>query len=233
MATPEILTPGSLLTHATPLIENANNVLGQSRRAEISTKDDFDKAIDVIKVCTAEEKRATEALGKLVDPLTGHVKWIRDQFKPVFDALAEAKALFKQKALKWEQAEKKRQDEAAAELQRLAEEQALADAKAAQDSGDTERADNLLNLAAATPAAATGVKGRGAFTGASGSTKYTWIGEVVSVKDICAAIAEGKLPESVIKEISKTRMNTFAKDHHVEGVFFGIKVTKKADLNVR
>lgn len=235
MSTPQILTPTVLLTHAQPSIDNANSLLGQSERAVIDSQEAFDKLADAIKITIAQEKKVDEVEGKLVDPLTAHVKWIRAQFKPIKDALAKAKENFKAKGLAWSQAEEKRRAAEAAELQRIADEQALEDARVAQESGDTERANALIDLAASTPKADTSVKARGDFTGASAGTKYTWKGEVTDVREFCKAIANGELPVNYIdvSKLSKTLLNSFAHNKQVEGTYFGIKVERKADLNIR
>lgn len=235
MSTPEIVTPASLLTQAQPSITNAENLLAQSLRAEIKTQDDFDKLADAIKIVIAQEKRAKEALGRLIDPLTEHVDWIRKQFKPIFDMLEEAKNNFKEKGLAWSREEKARLDAEQEELRRKAEDQALADAEAARAAGDTERAEQLLTLAASTPIVDAKVKGRGGNTGASAGMKRTWKGEVTDVKAFCKAIADGALSETLIdvSKISKTKLNAVADNVRKEGIYHGILIVHKEDLNVR
>lgn len=234
MSTPEILTPTALLTHSQPSIASANNLLEQSRRAVITSEEDYTKCIDAVKFTIQKEKEAKEVLDKLVGPLTAHVKWIRDQFKPIFDALDEAKGNFKRAGLKWSEAEEKRRAEEAAELQRQAEEQALADAEAAAQAGDKERAAALIDIAAATPAADTSVRGRGTHTGASGGTRKTWKATVVDVKALCRAIADGHLPATLIDptKIPKSNLNGWAKLHGKEEVIYGLRVVQEKDLSV-
>ena len=113
-------------------------------------------------------------------------------------------------------------------------EQALKDAQEALDQGDTEKADAIVDAAADTPQGQTKAPtGRGGHTGASGGIKRTWVGEVDDVKMVCAAIADGALPESIIKEFSKKEMNAYAKLHGKEGVVNGLKLTEKKDMAVR
>lgn len=233
MSTPVIQTPASLLTHSQPSITNANNLLEQSRRAELKTKEDFDNCTDAVKICNNELKRVDEALHKLIDPLTAHVEWIRAQFRPITATIEEAKQNFKDKGLAWKKVEDARLAAEQDELRRKAEEQAIADAEAAQNAGDTARADALLDLAASTPVVTHEVKGRGSYTGASGGVKRVWKGEVEDLREICRAVADNKLPLSVIKEISKTEMNRIANNIKVEGSYHGIKIFEKEDLNVR
>jgi hypothetical protein len=237
VTTPTIITPTVLLTHAQPSIANADNILAQAKRAELPAgpegQEKFDSAIDGIKICNSQIKRADEAMHRLIDPLTEHVKWIREQFKPIFDTFGEAKTIFETKAKDWKRVEDARLAAIAEEERKLAEEQALADAQAAVDAGDAPRAEALLDLAASTPTSETQVRGRGHFTGASGSTKLTWKGEVTDVKALCQAIVDGKIPESFIKEFSKSKLNAYANTTQKEGVFFGIKCFEKDDLYVR
>lgn len=235
MSTPEILTPATLLTHSQPSIANANNLLDQARRAEVKTQEDFDKIADAVKVCIAQEKMASETLGRLIDPLTAHVSWIRQQFAPIFETIADAKAMFKAKGLVWSQAEADRRAAEQEALRKKAEDQAIADAEAARAAGDNERAEQLLELAATTPIVDPKIRGRGGYTGASAGTKKTWKGEVVDVKAFCKAIADGTLSETLIdvSKISKTKLNGFADNQRKEGVFHGIRVVEQQDLNVR
>ena len=234
MAEPKILTPAVLTTHALPFTTNANNLMEQAERAEVTDMESFERAVDHIKICGTQRTAAEDARKALTAPLNNHVTWINDQFRPITARLDQASKLMKEKGSKWKIAEDER---VAAEEKRVREEaeaQALLDAQEAEESGDKEKADAIVDAAAATPKGAiTAPTGHGGHTGASGGIRRTWVGEVANVKDVLAAICDGALSESIIKEFSKKELNAFATHAKVEGVVNGIKITEKKDMAVR
>jgi hypothetical protein len=234
MAEPKILTPAVLTTHALPFTTNANNLMEQAERAEIVATEDFDRAVDHIKICQAQHTSAEEARKNLTAPLNNHVKWINAQFKPITDRLTAAKDAMKAKAATWKVAEDKRIQEEEERLRKEAEDQALKDAQEAADAGDDAKAEAIMTSAADTPEAkGTAPTGRGTFTGASGGIRKTWSGEVVDVKLVCAAICDGVLPEEIIKQFSQLELNKYAKAIKVESTTNGIKITERKDMAVR
>lgn len=234
MAEPKILTPAVLTTHALPFTTNANNLMEQAERAEIVGTEDFDRAVDHIKICQAQQNSAEEARKNLTAPLNNHVKWINQQFKPITDRLLAAKNLMKDKAGAWKVAEDKRIAEEEERARKEAEDQALKDAQEAADAGDDEKAEAIMTSAADTPEGkTTAPTGRGTFTGASGGIRKTWSGEVADVKLVCAAICDGVLPEEIIKQFSQLELNKYAKAIKVEGVTNGIKIVERKDMAVR
>ena len=56
---------------------------------------------------------------------------------------------------------------------------------------------------------------------------------MADVKMVCAAIADGALPLSIIKEFSKKEMNAYAKTIEKECFTNGIKITEKKEMAVR
>ncbi len=234
MAEPKILTPAVLTTHALPFTTNAENLMEQADRAVIESQEDFDRSVDHIKICQAQHTSAEEARKNLTAPLNQHVKWINAQFKPITDQLAKAKQLMKDKAAVWKVAEDQRIKEEEERARKEAEDQALKDAQEAADAGDDEKAEAIMTSAADTPEAKqTAPTGRGTFTGASGGIRKTWSGEVVDVKLVCAAIADGVLPEEMIKQFSQLELNKYAKGVNVESTTNGIKITERKDMAVR
>lgn len=243
MPQPKIQTPATLLTHSQPLITNANNLTEQAERAVVTTAEEFSSATDFVRICQGQLKSADDARKAIVQPLNDHVKWINDQFRPITAALTTAKGKVEVKAAAWKREEDKRVREEAAKAQREADEQALKDAEAASEAGDDERADAILEVAAETPAPDTRAPvGRGALTGASGSTKTNWKGEVKfdDIQEVCKAIAEGKLPSNMIKDWNKTVMNAVAKqvgadwpEDQDDGKHHGMTVKRDVGLSVR
>ena len=243
MPTAKIQTPATLLTQSQPLIDNANNLTEQAEKALVETEEEFATATDFVRICQGQIKMSDDARKKLVQPLNDHVTWINAQFRPITDALKAAKSKVELKASTWKRAEDKRVREAAAEEQRKADEQALKDAEEASEAGDEERAEAILEVAAETPAPVSKAPvGRGTLTGATGSTKTNWKGEVKfdDIQEVCKAIAEGKLPSNIIKDWNKTVMNQVAKQVGADwpedqdtGKHNGLTVKRDVGLAVR
>jgi len=243
MPTPKIQTPATLLTHSQPLIDNANNLTAQADKAVVTNAEEFSTATDFVKICGSQFNSAEDARKALTGPLNVHIKWINDQFRPITDALTAAKAKVSQKAAAWKQGEDKRVREEEEATRKAAEEQALKDAEDALEAGDEERAEKILDVASETPAGPTKAPAvRGSLTGATGSTKTNWKGEVKfnDIQEVCQAIADGKLPSNIIKEWAKKPMNDLAKQigsewpaDQNEGKHHGLTVVRDVGLSVR
>lgn len=243
MLQPKIQTPATLLTQSQPLIDNANNLTEQANKAVVSTPEEFATATDFVRICQGQINQSEDARKAIVGPLNDHVKWINLQFKPITDAVTKAKGIVSTKAAKWKVEEDERVRTAALEEQRLADEQALKDAEAASEAGDEARADAILEVAAETPAPIMKAPpARGSLTGATGSTRTNWKGDVKfdDIQVVCKAIAEGKLPSNIIKDWNKTVMNALAKRVGAEwpedqktGKHHGLTIVKDVSLSVR
>lgn len=243
MLQPKIQTPATLLTQSQPLIDNANNLTEQANKAVVSTVEEFSVATDFVRICQGQINIAEDARKAIVGPLNDHVGWINDQFRPITNAVKKAKEIVSNKAAKWKSEEDERVRQAAIEEQRLADEQAIKDAEAASEAGDEERADAILEVAAETPAPVMKAPvARGTLTGATGSTRTNWKGEVKfdDVREVCKAIAAGDLPANMVKEWSKTVMNGIAKqvggewpEDQKTGKHHGMTVNKDVGLSVR
>ena len=229
----KVFSPDNFLTIFVTLIGDANALVEQAQRAEIANVESFDKGIDAVKICNTVLRRIEDRRKAVVDPVNQRVKWFNAEVGKIVETVELAKKTFTTKTLTFKQAEDARREAEAAAQRKLAEDQAIADAEAATKAGDADRAEKLLDLAVSTPQTDSQLRGRGQYTGASGSSKYTWKGQLVDLKAICAAVASGELPTSIIKEISKSGMNKIANDRKIEGVFHGIKCFEQEDLNVR
>lgn len=243
MAQPKIQTPATLLTQSQPLIDNANNLTDQAERAVVTTPEEFASATDFVKICQSQLNQSEDARKAIVGPLNDHVKWINNQFRPINTALESAKKKVAGKAATWKREEDKRVREEALKTQREADEQALKDAEAASEAGDDERADAILEVASETPLPPVKAPpARGIITGATGSTKTNWKGEVKydDVREVCRAIAVGGLPVDIIKDWNKVVMNGIAKKVGQEwpedqdtGKYHGMTVKRDVSLSVR
>jgi len=239
----QIQTPATLLTHSQPLIDNANNLTEQADRALVTCAEEFASATDFVRICQGQYNSAEDARKAVVQPLNDHVKWINDQFRPITSSLMAAKKKVSDKAAAWRIDEDRRIREEAEEEQRKADEQALADAEAATEAGDEERAEAILDVAAETPPAPTRAAPiRGGITGATGSTRTTWKGEVQyeDIKAVCQGIIDDHLPTNIIKDWNKTVMNAVAKrigegwpEDQATGKHHGLTVNKDVGMVVR
>jgi len=235
-ASPKIHTPATLLTQSQPFIENANNLTEQAKKAVVTTVEEFSTATDFVKICQGQISSLEDARKAVTGPLNDHVKWINDQFRPIREAIENAKGIVSTKAAKWKTEEDERVRKEAEEEQRKADEQALKDAEAASEAGDDQRAEAILDVAAETPAPVMKAPAaRGSITGATGSTRTNWKGSVEfdDVREVCKAIAAGDLPANMIKEWNKTVMNGIAKSVGKPGLHHGMTVTKDVGLSVR
>jgi len=240
---PMIQTPATLLTQSQPLIDNANNLTEQANKAVVSTTEEFATATDFVRICQGQINQAEDARKAITGPLNDHIGWINDQFRPITDAVKKAKQIVSTKAAKWKSEEDERVRQAAIEEQRLADEQALRDAEAASEAGDDERAEAILDVAAETPAPVMKAPAaRGSLTGATGSTRTNWKGEVQyeDIKAVCQGIIDDHLPTNIIKDWNKTVMNAVAKRVGAEwpedqktGKHHGLTVNKDVSLSVR
>jgi len=238
-----IQTPATLLTQSQPLIDNANNLTEQANKAVVSTTEEFATATDFVRICQGQINQAEDARKAITGPLNDHIGWINDQFRPITDAVKKAKQIVSTKAAKWKSEEDERVRQAAIEEQRLADEQALRDAEAASEAGDDERAEAILDVAAETPAPVMKAPAaRGSLTGATGSTRTNWKGEVQyeDIKAVCQGIIDDHLPTNIIKDWNKTVMNAVAKRVGAEwpedqktGKHHGLTVNKDVSLSVR
>ena len=224
MADPKIQTPTTLATQITPFTSNANELMAQAERAVIDSPETLATAVDFIKICQSQNTRAEDMRTSLVKPLNDHVKWINAQFKPITTRIDEARLVMKKKAGTYQDAEEKRlAEEAEAERVRQ-EELAIEQAEIAAESGDEETAEAILDVAVSTPEKdVKAPTGRGELTGASGSSRGTWKGQLDDVKAVCAAVAAGELPKEIIS-VSKSGMNKVANEQKKKGVYKGIEI---------
>ena len=233
MAEPKIQTPGTLATQIVPFTTNANELMAQAERAVIDTPETFNTSVDFIKICTSQLRSAEEIRKSLVKPLNDHVAWINAQFRPITGRIEEAKKLMNRKATEYQTAEEARLAEEAWAERKRQEELALQQAEIAAESGDEETAEAILDVAIATPEKeAKAPTGRGTLTGASGSSRGVWKGQLDDVKAVCAAVAAGELPKEIIT-VSKSGMNKIANEQKKEGVYKGIEIIFDKSVVVR
>lgn len=229
------LDPAPTLALVSANLENAMQLMEQAERAVVSSIEELDKATDFMKICTSLVKRAEDLRTGAVAPLNSHVKWINGEWKPVVEKIEAAKRIVQVKATTYATRVQAEQRAAQAAAQKIIDDATLAAAQAAQDKGQTEIAELIVESAANTRQMAPVVtKGRGSLSGATSSLQGRWVGAVQpeDVKTVCAAIASGVLPASIIS-FSQGPLNMIAKEVARAGLYHGISITNGAKLVAR
>lgn len=236
-----IVTTADLATTIQGYVSNAEDLLGQAERAEITTAELAGNGADFLKICKGTAKRLDDWRKGLVEPYNKRIKVVNAESKKVREVLEKATKIVNDKVLDFQLAEQKRQEEERQLIESQAQEAALEAAEEAEEKGDVAVADQILELAG--DAVTEPVKpptARGGLTGASTSVRKTWTGRVGNLKHLCRAVANGDLPESVIKEISQSELNRLAreyganaKDDVEEIAQYGVVYFQKAGLSTR
>jgi hypothetical protein len=241
MATELIVSTVSLATTIQGYLKQAEDLVGQAERAEITTVEQAGRGADFLKIVKGTIKRAEDERKGLLDPYTKRTRMINAEYKKVRDQLDKAVKIAGDKVLDFQLAEEKRQREEAKRIEDEAAERALEAAEQAEESGDAAVADQILELASDSVEEPPRVNpARGDLTGATTSVTKTWTGRVDNIRHVCRAIADGHLPESIIKEFSQTEINKLAREYGeradanaAEVAQYGIVFFEKAGLATR
>lgn len=176
---------------------------------EIKTADDCQFASDVLSKAKDRIKTLESNRKKITAPLDQAKKAAMDFFRPATDAMTKLEGVLKPKIAAYinEQERLRREAEAAAEEKARKERERLeARAEKARESGKDEKA-AALELQAATTVAVTPAVPETKISGAS--VRKVWKGKVTDVKALCAAVADGTLPPTVV-EFKQAELNKFA-----------------------
>jgi len=232
-----------------PLQIDAVNLIEQAIRAVIDSEESAEAGVDLKKLLANHRKKMEEARTKLVKPLNDHVKMINVEFKPKVAAIEEAERSISAKVLSFKQEQDRIAREAEAKRRKEIEDEALRQAEAAQESGDEEMAETIVNLAAAIPETTNKPDvSRGGYTGAAGSIRKTWnfsITDKALVPDqfkvvddtaIRAVLAESRkvFEERARANGLKGEAVKLDVDKNLAALSIpGVKIYQKEDLNVR
>ena len=170
--------------------------------------------------------REIEAMRKsLVAPIDEARARIQAFFKPPLDFLQKAESALKGKLLAYQDAERRIAQEAARKeaerLRKLAE----AKAKRAEKRGDVEAAEELREQPIIVPTAApTALEGT--------SVRVLWRAELVDIRELCRAIADGKAPADLVRfeQAAGNRLATALKD---AADVPGVRFTREESMAVR
>lgn len=214
--------------------EKVKSVVSLSQEYEnfdIKTHEDCEFAaltlVDIRKSCKALEARRLE----ITQPMDVAKKSVMALFKPASDAYDKLEKIMKPKILKYNKDQEKKQaiaDAAAAEKARKEREALEAKAKVAKKKGNKEKAEELtqrsVSVVSRAPALAQKVAGV--------STQKKWVAEVEDIKKVCAAIAAGDIPSSVI-EFKKADLNRFAATWQDTKKFSGLRIFQDSVVRTR
>ena len=218
----EVKSSAVIISEVVPYGQNADNIADQITRVEITDNETYTRAADLMKVNNSQMKAADDARKVLVQPLNAHVKFINDQFRPKTAKFTENKSNLQAKLDVWARAESAR----IAEEERIAREkveaEALKAATIAEDAGDSETAEAIVEQAAAPEKKRSGVVGRSSM-GTTASIKKVWGFEVEDVKALCTAIGRGEVPVDAVTPNSvwiRQYMNIHKENASIPGVKF-------------
>jgi hypothetical protein len=180
----------------------AEMALARANAHTISSPAELLGANGELKAIKAKWNEIEATRKSLLGPVDEARARIQALFKPPLDFLARAESIYKGKIAAYQTEERRIAQEAAQrEADRL---RKLEEAKAvrAEKRGDIERAEQLREQEIIVPVAPT--------TRLEGTTVRTvWSAELVDIKALCAAIAEGKAPADLV-DFSQARGNRIA-----------------------
>jgi exonuclease VII large subunit len=225
-----------------PIIQNTSAYTSTIDGLEIHDDEQLALAGDLDKDLNRYRMKLEDKRTSLVQPLNKVVKDINELFSAPRDKIDELRAKLKKKMVgyitRMEQLEKekKRQEaeEARAREERLRKAAELAKQQAGDDAADMvevleKKADEAAAAQVVIPAKRSApVRG----FKSSVSTVKTWVGEVVDVKAACLAIAEGRLPASLVS-FSQSDLNGLARAIEEEKTVDGVKYSQKISAGVR
>lgn len=187
----------------------AQQALAQAQAMVIDSPEALSQASAFIKEVTAAEKRLNETRLNLTRPIDEAKNKIMGLFKPAVDCLNQAKMLARRKAGAYQEEERRRREQEAREAAEKAERERLRQqklAEAALERGDTAKAEKF-EAKAEQAATSVPVAEAPKTTGVALRTYYQV--QVLNMKQLCAAVAEGKIPPHIV-QLHQGEANKFA-----------------------
>jgi len=185
---------------ANALAQDASNVLAQAQQAKVSTPQEYELAALELKRIADLERKVEAERKKMKEPVLAAGKAIDAFFSKPLEALADAKSMHKRAILTYQQDQERirREEEARVQKAQKEEQERLArEAEEAEKAGDTVTANAIIEQAAAMPAA---IVPSAPLPSVRGVTKrVTWGAELVSLKELCRAVADGRVPEVAVQ----------------------------------
>lgn len=179
-------------------IDAAAGVLEVAQAYAVTSPEMYEAAASELRDIKARFKRLDDWEKSITRPMNAALAGVRAMFKTPKDTLSQAEGSIKRAMLRFqdEQEAKRRKAEAEAqERARKEREKLAARAAAAAEKGQAEKAE-VLQMQAETVAVPTIAKQTPTVSGIS--TREVWSAEVVDIKALCRAIADGVVPEVAV-----------------------------------
>lgn len=225
----------NLVTLADPVKEveeQAKKFFKMDGKEEVSTiesDEDFDRACNFALDCNTVEKRLDTRRKAIVDEPNKFVKRVNGVINPYIDRINTVRVKVTTAARLYKAKKDAAQQKKDAEERAAREKEALDRAQRLQDSGHTEAANQLLDIAASAPKPVTTKR---TVSGGSAFDTTRWVGEIADKKALLQAAIEGRIPLDKI-EISQAYLNERARELKKEMVVDGIKITQSNNLGLR
>lgn len=218
--------------------EQAKKFFDQVDGKEVSTITDdaaFDRAATFALDCNTVEKRIDKRRTEIVNPANTFVKTVNGTLNPYITRINAVRKKVSDAALAYKKAKDEAARKKAEEERKAREADALERAQRMQDAGNTEAANQLLDIAASAPKPKTGSYNIGSGGGGGGGSAFDrgrWTGVVMDKASVLKAAIEGRFPMDAIT-ISQATLNEKAREIAKETVIDGIKITKEESLGLR
>ena len=211
-------------------INKVVSLVDEYQNFEIATIEDCEFAADVLtnmrKSCKALEDRRKE----ITAPMDAAKRSVMDLFKPASEALAKVEKILKPRIAEFHRKEQEAQRKREAEEQeraRKAREKAEEKAQKLREEGKVEKAAAVEEKAFSTVAkkvAPTKVAGA--------SVRKVWKAEVTDAQKLCAAIANGDIPITVLN-FKQAELNKLASMYQNSKQFEGLNIYQDAVVATR
>jgi DNA repair exonuclease SbcCD ATPase subunit len=200
----------------------SSEITGQIQTLKIIDQASYESAAGLLKTIKDMAKRLEEERKKITSPLDVAKKAVMDLFRSPSEKLSESESKLKSLMLDYQEVQDRIRREQEAKLQREAEkkQRELEDrAQKAEESGKTEKADELREKAAMTvaPTLAPNVQKVEGL-----SVRETWSAEVTDMTALVKAVAEGKAPMNFLT-VNTTVLNAQARATKDSLSFPGVK----------
>jgi len=223
-----------------PIVTDIAAFAGTIEGIDVADEETQGQVGDLVKMMNHRRKKLEDKRISLVKPLNGVVNEINALFKPPRDRIDEIVGIARKKMNRFAQAqvaleaEKKRiERETAAAERKEAEE--LAEALRKKAGVDAEPVAQVIEeeaekkvVQAAKPAKVATTRGRES----SVIIAKTWKAEVVDLLELVKAVADGKLPTTVL-EPNMTALNDIAREKKDPGTINGIRFFEDVSTSVR
>jgi hypothetical protein len=210
-------------------IQNLVNMVEEYQNFEVATVNDCQEAANILGRAKTRFSDLEARRKEITKPLDDAKKSVMDLFRPATDALASLERIMKPKiaAFQHKQEQLRRQEQAAADEKARKERERLEKrAEAAREKGQEEKAAALEEKAFTTVAAAPATP-EVSVTGVS--MRKVWKAEVTDVKQLCALIASGEIPPSVI-EFKQAELNRLASTWQNSKQFPGLRIFQDSSV---